>query len=71
MNEIGKIMKFNDTKLLVVEGNDESCDGCFFQNDIDKCNRDYKYADLLPCLARFRTDKTPVIYKQINFLFGK
>ena len=68
MNQIGDIIKYKDTNLLVLEGDERHCDQCFFNHD-DVCLAPISNSFI--CTSKFRKDEKSIIFKQFNFLLGK
>ena len=59
---IGEIYKFYQLKLQVIE--EETCEGCFFENDEPICLNVRSYTGY--CGREVREDRKSVIFKRID-----
>ena len=60
--KIGQTFEYEGKKLQVKESASFSCDGCFFNNQSNPCNRDVTGF----CGYNFRTDKKKVIFVEVQ-----
>ena len=63
MTNIGEVIKYKGLRLIVIE--EEGCDNCYFNENEPECE------NAPECSKYVRPDGKPVIFKELEFKFGK